>query len=707
MRKSKSPPLVVTLDHAALLLRSFALAVYLIPLIPCELSEAAQREAAPVIVSPPVEPQSVTISPEALRPDAQVRPPVTVPEGEPLPQLPPPPRAPVGDPSIQLERQESPQPRSWFAPRVRMGELLSNPGINVPGIAANANPPDTVGDVGPNHYVQMVNATQFQIFDKTGGSVFGPAVFGNLWPVGDTCRTNAGDPIVAYDHLADRWLLSQFANPNHMCIAISQTADPTAGTWLLYTFNTGVLPDYPKFGVWLDGYYMSSYEAPNLGIYVFDRAGMLLGNPATFMKTTIPALGAPNVRDTRILPADLDGPPPPTGTPNFFVRTVDGQQDPGNPNDRIEVYSANAVFGSPTTGPSARSFTFQLAATLTPNAFQIMLCNRNGGGVRDCIPQPDTNATVDALSNRPMMQLKYRSFSTHDAMVFNQTINASGSMPIPAANEVAGIRWYELRNTGTGWAIFQQSTYAPQPTGASTEIQLLHRWMGSIAMDGAGNIALAYSITNDDDTNEVFPGIRYAGRYSNDPLGTLPQGENTIFNGTNSQTGGFGQRWGDYSALSVDPSDDRTFWFTTHVAGAGGAGARPTRIASFRFDAVLTVEKMLVHPDHNRLRLFNLQIDGVTVRANVNAGSTGPQVVTPGSHSIGETGGTGTSLTNFHRVIGGDCAPDGTVSLGPGEAKTCSITNYDNWGGCTGVCCEPGVGTQGCRLCRQQSQQCP
>ena len=112
-------------------------------------------------------------------------------------------------------------------------------------------------------------------------------------------------------------------------------------------------------------------------------------------------------------------------------------------------------------------------------------------------------------------------------------------------NEVAGIRWYELRNTGAGWTIFQQSTYAPQPAGARNENQLLHRWMGSIAMDGAGNIALAYSITNDDDNNEVFPGIRWAGRHSNDPLGRLPQGENTIFNGTNSQTGGFGERWGE------------------------------------------------------------------------------------------------------------------------------------------------------------------
>ena len=685
--------------------KSLGAALYLMPLIAFEpgLSEAGQStEAAPVIVSPPVEPLSVTVPPEALRPSPQTDPPVTVPEGEPLPQVPPPTRAPVVDPRIQLEQGESPQAEFRAARRDRMNEALSSPGINIAGIAANANPPDTVGDVGPNHYVQMVNATQFQIFDKNGVSVFGPANFGNLWPVGNSCRDNAGDPIVVYDHLADRWLLSQFADPNHMCIAISQTPDPTVGTWFLYTFNTGAFPDYPKFGVWPDGYYMSSYEAPNLGIYVFDRTQMLRGSLVTFMKTTIPALGAPGVRDTRILPADLDGTAPAAGTPNFFVRTVDDQQDTANPNDRVEIYSADADFPTGT-------FAFTIVNTLTPNAFQTMLCNRNGGGVRDCIPQPDTRDTVDALSNRPMMQLKYRSFGTHQSMVFNQTIDVAGSMPITVANEVAGIRWYELRDTGAGWTIFQQSTYSPQPVGASNENQLLHRWMGSIAMDGAGNIAIAYSITNDDDSSEVFPGIRYAGRYSNDRLGTLTQGESTIFDGTNSQTGGgLGQRWGDYSALSVDPRDDRTFWFTTHVASTGGTGPRPTRIAAFHFDTALTVVKFLVHPDHNRLRLFNLQINGVTVRQNVNAGSTGPQIVSPGNtYTVSETGGAGTSLLHFHTVIGGDCAADGKVSLGLGESKTCSITNYDNFGGCTGVCCEPGVGTQGCMLCRAASQQCP
>jgi len=523
-------------------------------------------------VSAPVTPLRVTVDPKSLEVGVP-GPVVTVPEGEPLPTLPPPPRKPVRDPVIQGSAD------------VLSGEAtesLSDPDVNIAGMSSSANPPDTVGDVGQSHVVQMVNATRFQVWDKAGNALTGAMAFGNLWPAIHTCRSSVGDPIVVYDHLANRWLLSQIADPNHMCVAISQTADPTAGTWFLYAFNVGTFPDYPKFGAWPDGYYMSSYEGSTLGVFVFDRASMLLGNPARFMKTAIPSLGAPGVRDTRILPSDLDGPAPPAGTANFFVRTVDDQQDPGEGDDRIEVYEFVVDWPNGT-------FSFTLSDTLLPAPFNIMLCNRNGGGTRDCVPQPSTTATVDALSNRPMMQLKYRDFGTHQALVFNQTIDVGGSMPVPTAKEVAGLRWYELRRSGAHWAIFQEGTYAPQPPGVTAENQLLHRFMGSAAMDKDGNIALGYSIGNDDNANPVYPGIRYAGRRFDDPPGVLAQGEKIIRDGVNSQTGGFGRRWGDYSAMSVDPVDDCTFWYTTHVAGVGGTGSRPTRIASFRFDTCAPV----------------------------------------------------------------------------------------------------------------------
>jgi hypothetical protein len=218
----------------------------------------AQAPTSPPYISPPVMPLEVYVPPPppTLKPPAPeaFEPMVTVPEGERLPTQPPPPRRPIPDPKIQSEA-----PGISEAAIEAIG-LISEPIVNTAGLTSAANPPDTVGDIGREHFVQMVNATFFEIFDKQGNALTGAMNFGALWPVGAICRGNAGDPIVVYDHLADRWLLSQFAFPNHMCVAISQTPDPTAGTWFLYTFNTVNFPDYPKFGVWPNGYYMSTYD---------------------------------------------------------------------------------------------------------------------------------------------------------------------------------------------------------------------------------------------------------------------------------------------------------------------------------------------------------------------------------------------------------------------------------------------------------------
>lgn len=518
----------------------------------------------------------------------------TVEEGaQRLPTQAPPRKRQAVDPEVQAEPSAAPQTDA-------AGEgpdALGAPVVNVAGILSNGFPPDTVGDIGRNHYIQMTNApsnngnTVFQIFDKAGNDLSsGPQRFGGLWPAGDPCNSDLGDPIVVYDHLADRWNLSQFARNEAedqfwMCFAISQTPDPTAGTWFVYTIEVNSFPDYPKIGVWPDGYYMSSYEGTNLGVFVFDRNAMLTGAAAAFAKFTIGSLGTASVRDTRILPADLDGPAPPAGTPNYFVRSVDDQQDGGGGGDRVEVYEFAANW-------TTNTFNFSLADTLTApgdiQPFDIMTCNRTGGGVRDCVPQPGTTSTVDALSNRPMMQLKYRNFGAREAMVFNQTIDVSGSVAallgITVNDEVAGVRWYELERSGGAWGVGQQGTFAPQPIGADSEAELMHRWMGSMAIDREGNMALGYSAGNSDGTagQQVFPGLRYAGRRFDDLAGQLGQAERVLLAGTNAETGGAGRRWGDYSAMSVDPADDCTFWFTSHVAT--GTGGKPTRIGAFRYD---------------------------------------------------------------------------------------------------------------------------
>ena len=517
----------------------------------------------------------------------------TVPEGvKGPPLLPAPARAPIVDPVVQ------------FGPAGHRSalkdlpiNLLSDPdqygGLSfIQGIDSGAGPPDTVMDVGPDHVVQMTNGTSWQVWDKKGTDLTGVLGFGNLWPVGDPCRSNLGDPIVVYDHLADRWLLSQFARNAAetqfwMCIAISQTPSPLPGAgYFLYTIAMPAFPDYPKFGVWPNAYYMSSYEGGDLGVFAFDRALMLTGAATSFVKKTISSLSGSR-RNTRILPGDLDGPPAPDGTPGFFFRSVDDLQDLPAGAERLEVFEFNIDWNNPGAA------TFGVVDTLTPAAFETFDCDRSSSGdpdiaLRDCIPQPNTTATLDALSNRSMMQLKFRNFGGDFRMVVNQTVDVGGSLAntlnIPSPGEVAGVRWYELQKSGgPSWSIRQQGTYAPQPIGATTAAQLVHRWMGSAAMDRFGNVAIGYSIVNDDDSNPLFPGIRYTGRAAGDPLGTMPQGEKVIYTGTTSQgaNGAFAQRWGDYSALSVDPADDCSFYYTTHVSN--GDAASRTKIASFRF----------------------------------------------------------------------------------------------------------------------------
>jgi uncharacterized repeat protein (TIGR01451 family) len=558
------------------------------------IAGAPAKPGAPVkpfVASPP--PPGKAKSPKTLEP---------YPEGGPQPVGPIPAPTPVEDGIIQTDGDKESKLVAPQSGEISAPDVLSAPDVNAAGVTAPAFPPDTVLDAGPNHIIQMTNNTGYIVFDKQGNPIGGATpnaairLMSGLWPAGDVCAQDDTDPIVVYDHLADRWLMAQvirdpaapgggaFNPPGPaLCIAVSTTPDPTS-TWYAYTYDTtdlnGIFPDYEKFGVWPDGYYMSSYEGSNLGVFVFDRTNMLAGAAAGFIKTTISSLTpSAGVRNTRILPADLDGSTPAVGTPNFWVRPVDDQQDTGNPTDRIEVYEA-------VTDWSVPSLAFNLVDTLTPAPFQVMLCNRNGDGFRACVPEPNAG-TVDALSNRPMAQLKFRNFGGDFRMVFNQTINVQGGLAstlgIPIANEVAGIRWYELRKNGPNWTIEQEGTYSPQPIGVSTEAQLLHRWMGSIAMDKFGSIALGYNIVNSDVTNPIHPGISYSGRRFNDIQGFLTQTEQSILAGVNSQAG-TGNRWGDYSAMTVDPVDDCTFWYTQHVADQTGGGGKPTQIASFRFD---------------------------------------------------------------------------------------------------------------------------
>ena len=412
-------------------------------------------------------------------------------------------------------------------------------------------PADASGDVGPNHFVQWVNLS-FAVYSKGTATtppalLYGPSSANSLWAgFGGPCETrNDGDPIVRYDHMADRWVMSQLAVPNsffgllfgpfYECIAVSATPDPL-GSYYRYQFAFDKLNDYPKFGVWPDGYYMTMNQFTSLslqfagqGVVAFERDKMLAGLPAAAIYYDLESVDATL---GGMLPADLDGPAPPAGSPAYFVQVDDDAW--GATPDQLQLWKFHVDWATP-----ASSF-FTRVAQLPTAPFDSDMC----GYSRNCIPQPGTAAKVDAISDRLMYRLQYRNFGTHESLVVNHTVDASGA-------DHAGIRWYEIRSPGSVPVIHQQGTYAPDPD---------HRWMASAAMDKFGNIGLGFSISG----AITSPSIRYTGRLGTDPLNTMTFGEADLMVGAGSQLHGSG-RWGDYSTLVVDPVDDCTFWYTQQV----------------------------------------------------------------------------------------------------------------------------------------------
>lgn len=493
-----------------------------------------------------------------------------------------------------------------------ISDPISAPLVNFDGLPATGFvPPDTVGDVGPNHYIQAVNV-QFAIYDKVGTLLVGPSNINSLWVAANTndaCEfNNHGDPVVQYDHLADRWLISQFAIPGpdvHECVAISRTADPVTGGWFLYDFTMSAFPDYPKIGVWPDAYYMGTNAGyPTGHAWAFDRANMLNGNPAS----VIGFFGF----GTFMLPSDLEGPPPPPGTPNIFLRFVDGAEFGGT--DRLEMREFDVDFANPALS------SFNALPDLLTAPFDSNLC---GFFFRvPCIPQPGTTQLLDVLRGEPMYRLQYRNFGTHESLVVNHDVDINGA-------DLAGIRWYELRKVGASpWSIFQQGDYSPDGT---------HRWMGSIAMDKNGNMALGYSISS----TTTSPSIRYTGREQGEPLGTMPQGEFTIVNGGGSQ--GFSERWGDYSSMNVDPTDDCTFWYTTLYFPTSANWQ--TRIASFKFDNCNLQPPNCNNPTIVGNENRNDILQG-TVGNDVIAGLSGNDIINGNRGDDEICGGTGNDIIN-------------------------------------------------------------
>ena len=424
---------------------------------------------------------------------------------------------------------------------VQGGTQVNGPIVNIGG-TGNVNgvyPPDTDGDVGPDHYFQMMNLS-FAIYDKVGNKLYGPVANSTLWQgfPGPWSGHNDGDPIVLYDEIADRWMASQFAvqasNGKHYeLIAISETGDPL-GSWYRYAFEFDYFCDYPKLGVWPDGYYATFHmfqgSFKGTAFVAFEREKMLVGDPDAQM-----VYYGEFSSKFGFLPSDVDGEAPPMGTPNYIT----GISFFGSHN--MQIYEMAVDWDN-----TANS-TLSLAANLSPATF-----NSDVNG----IPQPGTGNKLDVMNMVLMFRLPFRKFDGYNVLLANHTVKVGGK---------AAIRWYELRDDGSGWEIYQQGTYAPDNE---------NRWMGSIAMTANGNIGLAYSVGS----SSTHPSLRYTGRTSDAPLGEMNIAEVEIIAGESSQTGI--SRWGDYSCLTPDVSNDSVFWFTSEYMKSNGWG---TRISSFDF----------------------------------------------------------------------------------------------------------------------------
>jgi hypothetical protein len=460
--------------------------------------------------------------------------------------------------------------------------LSTNSGLNIlglgtgfPGYSLQGNVPDTNGAAGPTQFVEWVNES-FVVFNKSNGSIaYGPANGSTLWQaLGAPCSTNNNlDPIVQYDKLANRrvMMMPMWAEPDYFCVAVSTTSDFVNSSWYLYAFmEPGNNPlcgdcrpgmDYPKWGVWPDGYYVTYNQAGSggtfigAGVAVVNRNSVLNGGAATMQWFT--NLGSSY---GTLLPGDVDGTtPPPAGSPEYFLSFDYNDES-------LDLWQLHVNWTTPADSTFTGPTNIPVAAFTEPCGETVTLLNYTTG---DCVPQAGTSQGLDSYGDRLMYRLAYRNFGSYQALVANHTVQ------VGTGSNQTGIRWYELQNTGSGFGLYQQGTYAPDSS---------YRWMGSIAMDKAGDIALGYNVSS----ATMHPSIRYTGRVPTDPLGTM-ESEVDVLSAAGvslaSQTNTL--HWGDYSALAVDPSDDCTFWYSgEYVPTLNSANNHwGTRIASFSFPA--------------------------------------------------------------------------------------------------------------------------
>lgn len=616
-------------------------------------SNAFGAEPAPPVsrgadyVSPPVAPERFFL-------DARTRPPIPAwKPGDPVREIP---RQFHGEEELQKHPPAAVNPvlqgidvlvelqRRFDAGRAPRGGGFTTPLFNADGQDfAGVFPPDSTGDVGGGYYVEVINGgggATYTIYDTTTGALAaGPFNMDELGS-GGSCASGFGDGVVLYDHLAERWLFTEFTSgSNDLCVYVSAGSNPVSTTWMRYVFTPPSFPDYPKYGVWSDAYYVGANEGP--AVYALDRTRMLAGQSATMQRKAVAGLSGLGFQMTP--PVSVFGTtPPPADAPGLFIRANDdernnaGSNDPNN--DFIEMFTLKVDFTTPAntvlTGP------IRIAENEFDSRFQV------GGGF-GAIHQPGTSRTLDPLLEVPMVPVHYRNFGSYEALVGNHVTR----LPDDTTNNVAGIRWFELRRTGgptSPWEMHQQGTYAPSDAGGQ-----ISRWMGAIGMDESGNIALGYSVARDPG---VFPGLRYVGREASDPPGVMSTTETTLVDGASSQSGA--DRWGDYFGMGVDPADGCTFWFTGMYMPAGGDWR--TRYAAFRFDTcgtpTFTVSADNLSQDVCAASATPTALAPITINVNARNGFADPVAMSfepslptgfSGSYSVTPVTPPGTTVANL------------------------------------------------------------
>lgn len=433
-------------------------------------------------------------------------------------------------------------------------------------------PPDPSGAVSNNYYVQAVN-TAYRVYNLDGTPETGVIELKDLWPG----SSNSGDPIVLWDRHAQRFIVTQFqTGSNEILLAISQTDDPT-GAYHLYSFAFTRFPDYPKYSVWSDGYYMTS-NTQGKGVVVFERDKMLVGDStASMIALDLPPF-ATQYGFNSVLPADADGDLPPLGTPISMFLFQDDSWSGAITNDHIKVLKMTTNW----TNPSSTSIVIDQEINTAP--FNAVFTNS-----WDDIEQKGTTQRLDALASFFNYRAQYLKWPTYNTVLLCNVVDINDSL-------TAGIRWYELRQDSDAddWGIYQQGTYSIDDGNS--------RFLGSIAMDYNGHIGMGYSVSGPTE----YPGLAATGRFAGDNLGEFTFTETWAQKGENYQK--FANRYGDYSHMSLSPNGQE-FWYTGEYIGNGGAigqgGLRKTRIFSFNLESQVNVENEALTNDPTLVLIQN------------------------------------------------------------------------------------------------------